>query len=49
MPIVYLTRDQAIAIHRKTVEISGGGALGFLDMGRLDSLMEVFRWQVDLI
>ncbi len=39
MPIVYLTRDQAIEIHRKTVEISGGGALGFLDMGRLDSVL----------
>ncbi len=39
MTIVYLTLDQAIEIHRKTVEISGGGALGHLDMGRLDSVL----------
>lgn len=39
MPIVYLTLDQAVEIHRKTVEISGGGALGYLDMGSLESVL----------
>jgi len=39
MPIVYLTLDQAVEIHRKTVEISGGGALGYLDMGTLESVL----------
>ncbi|MEW6139360.1 MAG: Fic family protein [Thermodesulfobacteriota bacterium] len=39
MPIVYLTLDQAVEIHRKTVEISGGGALGYLDMGTLASVL----------
>lgn len=39
MPIVYLTLDQAIEIHRKTVEISGGGALGHLETGKLDSVL----------
>lgn len=40
MAIVYLTLDQAIEVHSKTVEISGGGALGHLDMGRLDAVLQ---------
>lgn len=43
MPIVYLTLDQAIDIHRKTVEISGGGTLGHLDIGSLDSVLTHIR------
>jgi death on curing protein len=43
MPIVYLTLDQAVEIHRKTVEISGGGASGHLDMGRLESVLTHIR------
>lgn len=39
MPVVYPTLDQAVEIHRKTVEISGGGALGHLDLGRLESVL----------
>jgi death-on-curing protein len=39
VPIIFLTLDQAIEIHRKTVEISGGGALGALDVCRLDSVL----------
>jgi len=39
VPIVYLTLSQAIAIHEKTVGISGGGALGQLDIERLDSVL----------
>jgi len=39
MPIIYLTLDQAVDIHQKTVEVSGGGALGHLDLGKLDSLL----------
>lgn len=39
MRIVYLTLDQAIGVHRKTVEVSGGGAMGHLDLGRLDSVL----------
>ena len=39
MPIIYPTIDQAIEIHRKTVEVSGGGILGHLDMGRLESVL----------
>lgn len=39
MPIIYLTIDQAIEVHQKTVEVSGGGILGHLDMGRLESVL----------
>ena len=39
MPIIYPTIDQAIEVHRKTVEVSGGGVLGQLDMGRLESVL----------
>ncbi len=40
MPILYLTLDQAIEVHHKTVELSGGGAMGLLDMGILESVLE---------
>jgi len=40
MAIIYLTIEQAVEIHIKTVEISGGGALGHLDMGRLESVLQ---------
>lgn len=37
--VLYLTLDQAIEVHRKTVEVSGGGAMGHLDLGKLDSVL----------
>lgn len=40
MPVVYITLEQAIETHRKTVEVSGGGAMGHLDLGRLESVLE---------
>ena len=40
MPILYLTLDQAIEVHRKTVEVSGGGAIGHLELGKLESVLE---------
>lgn len=40
MAIIYLTLDQAIEVHRKTVEVSGGGALGYLELGKLESVLE---------
>lgn len=40
MGIVYLTLDQAIDCHEKTVEVSGGGTLQHLDMGKLESVLE---------
>lgn len=39
MTLVYLTLEQAIEIHAKTVEVSGGGTLGQLDVGKLDSVL----------
>jgi death-on-curing protein len=38
--LTYLTLDQAIDIHAKTVEVSGGGALGHLELGKLDSVLQ---------
>jgi death-on-curing protein len=40
MSILYLTLEQAIEVHRKTVEVSGGGALGHLELGKLESVLE---------
>jgi death on curing protein len=34
-----MTVEQAIEVHRKTVEISGGGLLGHLDLGTLGSVL----------
>jgi len=39
VPIFYLTLEQAVEVHRKTVEISGGGAMGHLELGKLDSVL----------
>lgn len=35
----YITLDEAIEIHKKTIEKSGGGAFGHLDLGKLDSVL----------
>ena len=40
MGLIYLTLDQAIEVHRRTVEVSGGGALGYLELGTLDSVLQ---------
>jgi death on curing protein len=40
MPLIYINLEQAIETHRKTVEVSGGGAMGHLDLGRLESVLE---------
>lgn len=37
---IYLTLDQAVEIHRKTVAISGGGSDGHLDVGQLASVLQ---------
>lgn len=41
--IIYITLDQAVATHQKTVRYSGGGALGHLDLGRLESVLQNIR------
>lgn len=43
MSIIYLTLEQAVEVHRKTVEISGGGAMGHLELGKLDSVLTHIR------
>lgn len=40
MNYVYLTLDQAIESHSKTVDISGGGARGQLEIGKLDAVLQ---------
>jgi death-on-curing protein len=40
MAIVYLTIEQALDTHQKTVEVSGGGTLEHLDIGKLESVLE---------
>lgn len=37
---IFLSIEQAIEIHHKTVEISGGGAMGHLELGKLESVLE---------
>ena len=38
--IIYITIDQALETHRKTIEYSGGGALGRMDIARLDAVLQ---------
>ena len=40
MAVIYLTLEQAIETHRKTVELSGGGSLEHLELGKLGSVLE---------
>ncbi len=39
MTVTYMTLEQAIEVHSKTVEKSGGGALGHLDLGPLECVL----------
>ena len=38
--LVYITLQQAIDIHRKTIQYSGGGTYEHFDLGRLDSVLQ---------
>lgn len=40
MEFIYLTLEQAIETHRRTVDVSGGGALGQLNVGQLKSVLQ---------
>ena len=40
MAWIYLDLEQAIEIHAKTVEVSGGGSMGLLEIGKLDAVLE---------
>jgi death on curing protein len=40
MSLVYIDIDQAIDIHGKTVEVSGGGTLQKIDTDRLESVLQ---------
>ncbi|MDD2215331.1 MAG: type II toxin-antitoxin system death-on-curing family toxin [Eubacteriales bacterium] len=38
--IIYLTLEEVVSIHQKTVQYSGGGVMGHFDLGRLDSVLQ---------
>ena len=40
MKVIYLTLNQAVDIHERTVQVSGGGALGQLNIGQLESVLQ---------
>ncbi len=40
MSFIYPDIEQAIAVHKLTVKVSGGGADGVLDAGRLESVLQ---------
>ena len=40
MTIIYLTLDQVVETHQKTVEVSGGGLTGQLELGKLESVLQ---------
>jgi death-on-curing protein len=40
MAWIYMTLEQAIEVHAKTIEASGGGTHGQLDVGKLESVLE---------
>ncbi len=40
MSWIYLSLEQAIEIHEKTVNVSGGGSLGHLEIGKLDGVLQ---------
>lgn len=40
MAWIYMTLEQAIDVHSRTIEASGGGTLGQLDMGKLESVLQ---------
>lgn len=49
--IIYITLKQAVDVHLRTIEVSGGGAHGLLDEGPLIGLLEQIQnddWYPDL-
>ena len=39
MNLVYLSLEQAVEVHRKTIDVSGGGVLGHLELQKLESVL----------
>jgi death-on-curing protein len=37
---IYIDIDQALSIHKKTVEVSGGGSLDIINIGLLESVLD---------
>ncbi|MDA8410206.1 MAG: Fic family protein [Treponema sp.] len=43
MEIIYPDLQQALAIHARTIEVSGGGLLGYRDIAQLESVLAHIR------
>lgn len=43
MEIIYPDLEQALAIHERTIEVSGGGLLGHRDVAQLESVLAHIR------
>ena len=41
--VLYIDIEQAISIHEKTVRVSGGGSLGIINIGSLESILTHIR------
>ena len=46
MAWIYITLEQAINVHSRTIEASGGGTLGQLDMASWKVSCNIFRTMV---
>ena len=40
MAWIYLSLEYVIEVHEKTVDVSGGGSMGHLDLGKLQSVLQ---------
>lgn len=40
MKIIYISKEQALETHRKTIELSGGGDTSLINIGYLESALE---------
>ena len=40
MKVIYITPEQALETHRKTIEYSGGGDTSYLNNGYMNSVLE---------
>ena len=43
--IYFKNIDEIIALHRKTIEVSGGGALGIIDLNSIDCALEQIQYE----
>jgi len=49
MRLFYINIEQAKEIHRKTVEVSGGGDDGILEIGKLESVLDHIQTMIIIL